>query len=171
MIRIYALPAFALFISTTTPVLGAVPDADIIRCAGIMLDMDRLACFDALSVGVSAEAAAAAAGRKIASAEALRRSHELKTARRIDSFGAEQTGATKDDEKIDELSTSVSGSYKDAYGKYLLVLDNGQFWKQLDGTLLTIRNGDKVTLKRAALGSYRLNVERQKRTVSAKRIK
>jgi hypothetical protein len=171
-----------LLLAGGVPALAEVPDSDMVRCATIVADSDRLACYDKLATGVSREAAEAVKARQAAAAEAekarkaaeeaaARQAEEAAAARKVKSFGAEQAGLGDDDAKLDELTAAVVEAYTDKYGNYLLHLDNGQMWKQLDGRLMTMRSGDQIKLKRAALGSYRLTVVRQKRTVSVKRLK
>lgn len=169
-----AAPSFAL---------ADVPGADMVRCAAVVSDSERLACYDGLADRLG-EAAAVAKARKQAAAEAAAKAAAgaalaaeqaaaAAEARKVERFGAESTGNREalDDGKLNELSAKAVEIFTDKYGMYRLMLDNGQLWKQVDGKLLTVRRGDEITVKRAALGSYRLKVERQGRSVTAKRLK
>lgn len=160
-----------------------VAESDVVRCAAVVADAERLACYDAIADRVSAAASVAAARREAAVAAAAKaeaeaaavaaKAAEEAAARKRDSFGAETTpqrDALADD-KLSELTAKVADVYTDRYGMYLLMLDNGQQWKQVDGKLLIPREGDDVTVKRAALGSYTLKIERQGRTVKVRRIR
>jgi predicted nucleic acid-binding Zn-ribbon protein len=160
-----------------------VPDGDIARCAGIVADAQRLACYDAIAERISTAAgivaerrAAAEEAARAAAAEAeaaARRAAEEAAAKKVEQFGAETT-AQRDrlsEDKLSELGAKVSEVLTDRYGMYVLLLDNGQLWKQLDGKLLTVRVGDDVVLERGSLGGYNLKIPRQKRQVRAKRLK
>jgi hypothetical protein len=160
-----------------------VSEADMVKCAGIVADAERLACYDSLAGRIAAAAAVveqrqaeAAAAKRKADAEAAAaaaRAAEEAAARKREAFGAETT-AKRDmlsEDKLDELSGRVTDYYTDRYGKYVLVLDNGQIWKQVDGKLLIPREGDEVIVERAALGSYNMKILRQKRSVKAKRVR
>jgi hypothetical protein len=59
-------------------------------------------------------------------------------------------------ERLDEISARVTAMQRDASGKLVLGLDNGQVWLQVDTTRLRIGTGDQVRIRRASLGSYLL---------------
>jgi hypothetical protein len=171
------------FATLSFAAIADVPESDVVRCAAIVPDGERLACYDAVADKVSAaasiaatrRAAAAEAARKaeVEAAEAARKAAALAEARKVEQFGSETTPQRDAlaDEKLDALAAKVTEVFSDRYGNYLLMLDNGQLWKQIAGKLLTVRVGDDVTVKRGSLGSYRLKVVRQGRTVDAKRLK
>ena len=177
------LAALAAATMVTAAASAAVTEADIVECAAIVADKDRLACYDAVADKVSAaadiakkrrvEAAEAARQAEIAAAEAARRAAEEAEARKVREFGAESTALRSELEadKLPGLTAKVTEAFTDPYGYYAVLLDNGQLWKQLDGKLLTVRIGDEVVIERGLLGSYNLKIPRQNRRVKAKRLK
>lgn len=65
------------------------------------------------------------------------------------------------DESLDEVSGKVSSAVRDGEGRWTVVLADGARWRQIDSTLLgrTPKAGSPVTIKRAALGSFKMSVE------------
>lgn len=163
----------ALFVFALLPMSAiAGVDQEMVRCSAVAGDAERLACYDRLAASLSAEAAASIEARRTAAAEAAKQAAIEAEKRRVDEFGGEQAGVTRGGgDKLDALSGKVVEAFLDPYGKYLLLLDNGQMWKQLDGKLLTVRAGDAISLERASLGSYMLRVDRQRRSVRARRFR
>lgn len=166
----YSFPILAVLVSAT-PAYADVPDVDIVKCAAEIDDTARLACYDSLAAGISAEATKVIDDRRAAAAERAAKKAAAEAARAESVFGAEQTGKPDTEGRVDEIRANVVEAYQDRLGKYLLMLDNGQFWKQLEGKLLPVRAGEQVKVERGSLGGYRLTMERQGRTVAAKRIK
>ena len=135
--------AIALGLAGGSTASADVPDAELVRCAGEIDDAARLACYDALAGSISAEARKLAETRKAAAAERAAKEAAEKAAAAERAFGAEQAGLPREDGRIDDLTAKVTELYQDKYGMYLLMLDNGQFWKQLDGKLLIMREATR----------------------------
>jgi hypothetical protein len=72
-------------------------------------------------------------------------------------------------EQIESITGIVRGVGSGEMGRSIVVLDNGQTWRQIDGEPLRIRPGATATIERAALGSFMLKVEGQKRAVRVRR--
>lgn len=70
---------------------------------------------------------------------------------------------------IDSLSATVSKLQRYSYDKVLITLDNGQVWKQIDGSSLRLRVGDAVEIERASLGSFMLKKQGSNRTMRVSR--
>jgi hypothetical protein len=155
--------------------MADVPDSEIVRCATMMDDTARLACYDAIAASRSAEAVAAAEKRKAAAAERAEREAKEKAERQQQAFGAEQVpsreGGGEGSEEVDQISATISEVLKDARGNYIVVLSNGQMWRQLDGTLYGLRSGDEVEIKRRALSGYKMTIKKLRRTVAASRMR
>jgi hypothetical protein len=78
--------------------------------------------------------------------------------------------------EISEISATVTEFAKNAYGKSIFILDNGQVWRQLDADTTEVsapRKGGamKVTIKKAMMGSFSLTVEGRNGIVKVRRIK
>ena len=86
-------------------------------------------------------------------------------------FGLETTQAYLQ-ERLDSISARIDGEFSGWDGSTYFPLDNGQTWKQVgSGRAVFSASSPKVTIRRAAHGTYRLSVEGLNRTVRVKRIK
>jgi hypothetical protein len=155
-----------------------VPDK-LIACASRVDDADRLACYDAAVKSMGAEARAASEAREAeanvaraaaaASAAAAAESAAAKAeADRKASFGRSAAAS----EIISELQASITEVLKSGTGKVVFVLDNGQVWRQADTlSLPNAKAGTAVTIKRGALGSFRLVPDNSNRWVQVVRMR
>ena len=78
--------------------------------------------------------------------------------------------------EITELSAGVLEFAKNAYGRSIFILDNGQVWKQVDGDTTEVRDPSrgeamKVTIETGLMGSYSLRVEGRRGIVKVRRVK
>lgn len=75
-----------------------------------------------------------------------------------------------DDDMIDQVETTLDRAATDNYGHFTFMLADGSTWRQIDDNLIARqpRKGDKVVVKRAALGSFKLSV-REQQAVRVKR--
>lgn len=128
-------------------------------CRGVTDNMKRLACFDA--------AAEAAAPTPAKTPEQEKQAVE-------ESFGHEALPAARQEaeKKTQEYRAKVAVFSADAYGNLILVLENGQVWKQTDGLETQLLTGEQwVTIHRAIMGSYLITIESVHRTYRFKRLK
>lgn len=107
-------------------------------CRAITTDSERLACYDAAAVGMTA-------AEDLFGHDSVKSAADLRVVTGIDEIGA--------------ISATVSALDTDPRGRLLLALDNGQAWEQIDSGRLAIRPGTMVRIRRAALGSYLLSVD------------
>ena len=173
--RSFAILAFAL--------PGATAYADELRdklsTCNDLTDADaRLACYDA-AVDRSRQSAASgpapAAPQPAAPAQAEPAKTGAGTLSQEDLFGKsgdemertvqEATGSAP----IDSLGATISKLQRYSYDKVLITLDNGQVWKQIDGSSLRLRVGDAIEIERASLGSFMLKKQGSKRTMRVSR--
>jgi len=178
---------------------AASPRDDVLtgiqHCSTIAEDKERLACYDAL-----ARPAQEAMARPPEPQEATHpptkeeqkswfgfditglfgSSPEQQT--KPEQFGAENTQATRDkveqaEKEIDSITAGVTEYAFTPFGKFIIFLDNGQVWRQLQGD-----SGDKpmfrknpkdnkVTIERGLIGSYNLMLNDSTRTYKVERIK
>ena len=93
---------------------------------------------------------------------------------KIEEFGKEsiQVRITKSN-KIQSISSLIKSITYSSMRKFVIILENGQKWKQLDSdyrALLPGKKYEKVTIKRGALGSYNLIFDGSLPSYKAKRI-
>ena len=157
----------------------SVGNAALVACSAKVNDAERLSCYDGLVRGISAEARSVAdkreADRKaqasLAAADAekarIAAAAQAEAAKR-DSFGKAQS----DDDDIDELHVIVNEVMRDKLGRAVFLLENGQMWRQTEAfPLPPLKEGATATLKRGALGSYRIKLESTNRNIPVVRIR
>jgi hypothetical protein len=159
----------------------------VAKCVDIASTAERLQCFDA---------AAPAAKTVLADAEkqALAQKQEEESGGGVLAwfgFAPEARPVTKPEDfgvtnlpanspgapvAITEISAKVVEHAKNALGRTLFILDNGQVWKQIDGdtTELHHRSSDgqmKVRIEKAFMGSFSLSVDGRNTKIKVRRIK
>jgi hypothetical protein len=118
---------------------------EILNCASISRNSERLACFD--------HAVAALASGKAASSAAATPESSFGLLSSTRAPPPKKDGGTAD---LQSLSTTLTKFDRANDGSLVFVLANGQRWMQISGSDPMIKKGDAVTIKRAALGSFQM---------------
>lgn len=141
-------------------------------CAQIGDDSERLACYDELagrvmpgtgssSSLVSGPASADAAGRTTAAGTTAAGTTAAVAASNPEAdFGLSDKAIKQRDpgKWVESVTGKVINVALAASDRYVITLDNGQVWMQSEtNTRQILSPGDTVTIKRAALGSYKLS--------------
>ncbi len=66
-----------------------------------------------------------------------------------------------DDVEVNSIESTISSAYAARDGNSVFVLADGSRWKQTDGRFTYPKPGQAITVKRAALGSFMANVNKQ----------
>jgi hypothetical protein len=137
----------------------------LLACRQVADGAERLACYDK---------AAATIGEAVSKQELVVFDKESvqKTKRGLFGLSLPSLDFFGDDEnEISQIEGTITGYGHNADGGYIFRLADGSRWSQQDGKPIAVppRNGDKVVVKRGALGSYILSVEKQA-GVKVKRI-
>lgn len=161
----------------------------IAKCAEITDAAERLQCFDTAVGGAKTVLAApepAPVQQAAVQAEKATAQAEEEEGGVLGWFGLSRPVTKKEDfgkppvpagpKEITEISAGVLEFAKNAFGKSIFILDNGQVWKQVDGDTTEVkdpRRGEQmqVTIETAMLGSYNLRVKGQKGFVKVRRVK
>jgi hypothetical protein len=164
------------------------------KCAGVVEDKARLACYDAL-----VRPAQAALSRPPEPQEVTHppTQEEQKSWFGFDlnglfnsspsqqttpqQFGSERLPSTQQKveaakEEVESISAGVTDYAYTPFGKFIVFLDNGQVWRQLQGDsdhALFRKNAkdNKVTIERGLIGSYNLSVNDSTRVFKVERVK
>ena len=159
--------ALAVGATVAAPALGQkVPEGppprqvtDLLACRAITEADARLACFDK---------AAASMGDAVAKRDLVVFDREgvRKTKRGLFGFGIPNLGIFGDDDdsvEIKQIDGEIVSTAFNADGGYIFRLADGSRWTQMDGKPFAIppETGDKVVVKRGALGSYIMSVAKQ----------
>ena len=139
----------------------------LLNCRSVTDSAERLACYDK---------AAAAMGDAVARRDLVvfDRESVKKTKRGLFGFAIPNLGVFGDDDdevEIKQIEGTIASFSHNADGGYVFRLADGSRWSQQDGKPLAIppQNGDKVVVKKGALGAYFLSVAKQP-GVKVKRI-
>jgi hypothetical protein len=165
------------------------PARGLVQCSTVTDPAQRLACYDALVPQARATLGPPQAQAPPAQADSfgLPATREQQTT--PDQFGAERVppaaaapppapGAPARPAApapIDSITAGVTEFATTPLGKVVLVLDNGQVWRQLDsdsGKPQFRRAGEnKVTISRGLIGSYNLTVNDGRASIKVRRIR
>ena len=187
-----AIAAALMLLLPALPARAQKP-ADLLACATIPRDAERLACYDAAvaatspearaasearareSARIAAEEAAVAAAAAKAKAEADARAAEI--AKR-ENFGAEGVASRSAERfepipgELQQIEAGITEVLTNRSGLGVFLLDNGQMWRQADTVSLpNIRPGQRVVIARAVLGGYQLTFVGKNRGTLVKRMR
>lgn len=138
---------------------------DVAKCRGIDEDKRRLQCFDAAAARL--DAAVNSKQITVLDREGVRRAR-----RSLFGFSVPSVGlfADKGDrEQITEVDGKLTRVLPMPNGRYELVLEDGARWLTIESARWAPDVGAKVHIKKAALGSYWIAVERGS-TIRGRRV-
>jgi hypothetical protein len=162
--RLLLAPGFAAVLAAANvfaaPPLPKAPAVQkVIDCAKIAEATQRLACFDA---AVAAMAQAESTG------DLVTIDREQRRAARRQAFGLSLPSLAFLDRgekpgEADNLTANIASAGRAPDGKWLITLEGGAVWRQIDENELNPapRPGSVARIRKAALGSFFLNVDRQ----------
>ncbi|MBE8167283.1 MAG: hypothetical protein HAW66_02785 [Shewanella sp.] len=154
----YGWSFFAAVLISTQSFAGV--EQKLQQCTKINDKSARLICYDNL------------AARPIASVNSVSQSDNFgQTTPKIDvqkaHFG--QTKPKKD--AIERVELTVTKIKKHPYGNLIITFENGQVWKQSSTERYRLKVGNKVFIKKGALGSFILGIADRNTTIRVKRTK
>lgn len=139
----------------------------LLACRGVADSAERLGCYDKAAAGI---------GEAVARKDIVVYDRESvgKTKRGLFGFSIPNLGLFGDDDtevEIKQVDGQIASTAFNADGGYIFRLADGSRWSQIDGKPIALppENGDKVVIKKGALGSYILSVAKQP-GVKVKRI-
>ncbi|KFZ36777.1 hypothetical protein HR45_14235 [Shewanella mangrovi] len=167
------------------PSMASVEQA-VLNCAKVDNAQQRLACFDKLSQSLThlagnSSASSAPTPAAPASTVVVPQAPVAPVAPRGTSatppsvptqvnpqqlFGAK---SKIEDLTPDAIELTVASISKSLRGEMSITFKNGQVWKQLEAKHYRLRVGDKVTIKKASLGSFLLYAEGRNSSIRVQR--
>jgi hypothetical protein len=159
----------------------------IAKCADIAAAAERLQCYD--TAAASAKTALSTPVQQPAEQQVAVRTEEedegggilewfglSRPATKPEEFGKPPAPVQEGPKEISEISGSVLEFARNAYGRAIFILDNGQVWKQIDGDQHEVaapKEGEpmKVTIEKAIMGSFSLSIDGRRGIVKVRRIK
>lgn len=156
-----------LLASLVVPGAALADDTGLKRCRTLADDRARLACYDALPVAAPAAAAPAPAPAAAPSPVAAKPSPApAPPPAPPASFGLEKPAAAPE-----TITSTIPGAF-DGWGpRQRFRLANGQVWEVVDGSsgVYDLRDPG-VTIRRAVLGGYVMEIEGARRTLRVRRV-
>ena len=175
---VITLAAGAALLTLAAPAMGQprAPEMDraaalkrLSECRQIPDEARRLACYD--------EAAAAIDAAESSGELVVMDRGQVREAKRS-LFGFDTSALNIFDraggkpEVIENVTLTVERAFRGEGGKWVMVMTDGQVWRQIDSEPVASppKKGSKAEIRRAALGSYFLNIDGQ-RAIRARREK
>ncbi|MEO0499151.1 MAG: hypothetical protein AAF205_01160 [Pseudomonadota bacterium] len=167
----------------------------IVECAAIVDGTERLACYDDLAAGVSAEARAIAERRRaeeerlaaiakaeeerqaaLAAAEAERQAAlaAAEAAREAEmAIGAEQVlaGGGRAARDLESATFTVKEIVKQNRRKAQIFFENGQVWQLKEDRPFRVRPGTELTIERAMMSGYKVSGDGVRRLTRVVRVR
>jgi hypothetical protein len=146
-----------------------VDSAKMAHCATMVAADERLACYDSLAMPRAATPAPAvpAAAGTTAAAPATPAATTQAASAESKSFGLTEHKVASPNAP-DSVHAQVAQVIEDRLGNVSVRLDNGQAWS-LNESGVTLKQGDAVTIRHAAMGSFLL-VAPDRRSYRARRL-
>lgn len=132
----------------------------VVQCRAIVAEAERLACYDR-------EVAAMDQAQSTGELVAMDRTQVRRTRRSLFGLTVPNLGIFGDDNEDEEQASRIESTIRmattNAMGKWVITLEDGAQWMQIDSMNLSIRPrpGQPIRIRRAAMGSYLANVNNQ----------
>ncbi|MCS6235029.1 hypothetical protein G3495_07780 [Shewanella baltica] len=153
-------------------------EQQLTQCAATADKLDRLICYDKLAESVKgvtpslastqvapATVATVAAPTAVAVAATA---PQAPAANIVDDFGMEAKRVQEN--TVDKIYLEVQSITEDPYGAIKVTFTNGQVWKQTDGRKFNLKQGEKVYIEKAALGSFLMGTDERNAKARVKRL-
>jgi hypothetical protein len=153
-------------------------EQQLTQCAATADKLDRLICYDKLAESVKgvtpalastqvapATVATVAAPTAVAVAATA---PQAQAANIADDFGMEAKRVQEN--TVDKIYLEVQSITEDPYGAIKVTFTNGQVWKQTDGRKFNLKQGEKVYIEKAALGSFLMGTDERNAKARVKRL-
>jgi len=126
-------------------------------CRKIAADSERLACYDEAASAL--EQAEAKGDVVVIDREQARQVRRQAFGFSLPSLSLLERGEEK--EELDTLETTITSARQDPTGKWIVRLENGSTWTQVDvnGPSRTPKAGLPVRIRKASMGSFLLSIE------------
>jgi len=140
----------------------------IVDCRRMTDDTARLACFDAAAAKLDdAEAAGQVVVVDREQARAVRKDIFGLQLPSLDIFnlgaGGKGAAASAKGDDVASITAKATSAYRLGDGKWVIDLDTGAVWRQIDTNVLAIdpHQGSKIEIRKGSLGSFFLKVDGQ----------
>ena len=170
--KINVVSLFSVFICLIPSDSYGSTSSDLVRglsnCAKISNDENRLGCFDKLTKNNVLLPTA----MKVKDVVAVKiEPVKSKQVKQEDDFSKQHLKKPKEDRGPDSITATISKLKKLIRGQWVVYLENGQKWQQMDSGKLKLKVGNSVRLKKGSMGTVYLYKEGSHRNIRVKRLK
>ncbi|WP_297891660.1 hypothetical protein [Shewanella sp.] len=160
-------------------------EQQLTQCAATADKLERLICYDNLAASIKSTpattsatietqtapvgVAAVVAAPAVAVAASAPAAPAAPAANIEDNFGMEAKRVQEN--TVDKIYLDVQSVSEDPYGALKVTFTNGQVWKQTEGRKFSLKQGEKVYIEKAALGSFLMGTDNRNAQVRVKRLK
>lgn len=139
----------------------------LVDCRKLSEDTARLACYDQAAAAI--DQAEAKGDIVVVDRDQARKVRRQAFGFVLPSLSLFEKGETQ--EEIENVTGKIASARQDASGKWILKLEDGAVWAQVDANELfkTPKAGMAVRIRRASLGSYMISVDNT-RAFRARRV-
>lgn len=160
---------FALLLSPTLALSEPV-EAELYRCARLPEASARLSCYDALAAALQSKRQAPRPAQALPETERSGSASAASPteAQKIEAFGAPMVAAK---DQLSAIESHIEGRVDGWQAGTVFQLGNGQRWMVADGSRATLElRNPKVVIRRAAMGTFRIEFEGSNQTARVKRL-
>lgn len=150
-------------------------EQQLTQCAATADKLERLICYDNLAGSVNGTVpanmstqAAPAVAVAVPTAAVVATAPQASAAKIADDFGMETRRVQEN--ALNRIDLEVKSIDQDPYGAFKVTFTNGQVWKQIEDRKYNLKQGDKVHIEKAALGSFLLGIDGRNAKVRVKRL-
>ncbi len=139
----------------------------LLDCLGIESDDARLRCYDEVAARQDTPAPATEPPAVTMPAPAASQDQTFgRSAEDMSAIIAKVAGV----DEVDEISATVIRVTRDPHGRFAVLLDSQQRWRQIGAERFKIKAGDEIVIRRAALSSYSLQRRSGGRKTKVRRL-
>ncbi|HEX4179677.1 MAG TPA: hypothetical protein VHY32_02690 [Caulobacteraceae bacterium] len=130
-------------------------------CRAITGPTERLACFDKAAAAL--DEAQTKGDVVVVDRQQVREVKRQAFGFHLDALSIFNKGGAKEEPGDNAITATVRSAYRNAAGKWVVTLDNGAVWRQIDDEELgrEPHQGSQIRVRKATLGSFMMNVDGQ----------
>jgi len=160
--------AIALLAAAGLVQAAELPSAGLQSCRALTEAKARLSCYDALADQAAKQPQAPAASTAPLAVAATATATATAAAPVADTFGL--TNRPKNEPNV--ISGQIDGLFEGWGPNQIIYLSNGQAWQVIDGSRAVVYlKNPKVEIRKAAMGSFMLELEGSNETARVKRLR
>jgi hypothetical protein len=148
---------------------AAETEDELAACRAVEADAERVACYDAIDHGQVEEEKEISPVVPAAAAAEVATSPDEEFGKTTNDDLTRDPEEPNSDDDDDQLTATVTGVREYKRDRFMVTLDNGQEWRQSSASTLRLDVGDKIVIRKAAFGSFKMAKEGSSRWMKVRR--